>query len=276
MPLGFIAFQQNGDLGEAACAARHSAPEAALWSRPRVAISSVQARPVSPQQCRIARNVCRKCRIQVINTLVLTRARWPVLTRPLMAGFHMATEAKWGELIERLYISQGWSVPSGANYLQQANDFRNKFLNVPKSVDEYNECVSKALYQGLTSASLDFSAIRQNATLAGIGALVAYSRRGTVKDVFSFNFDDILERYLLYHGVLARPVIEENFWAGAGDVVVHHPHGFLPSPGSPFPEGSSRIVLDERSFVSQKDDSRCNQRMEVAMQANVCLFVGLG
>jgi len=93
MPLGFIAFQQNGALGEAACAARHSAPEAALWSRPRVAISSVQARPVSPNNAGLQEMFAENAEFRYKYS-VLTRARWPVLTRPLMAGFHMATKGR--------------------------------------------------------------------------------------------------------------------------------------------------------------------------------------
>jgi hypothetical protein len=133
--------------------------------------------------------------------------------------------------------------------------------------------VQAALYQ---TVRLDFDAIRQNATLAGIGALVSHSRRGQVSEVFTLNFDDILERYLRYHGIVAKPVIDEKFWSEPGDVLVHHPHGFLPSPGSPFPNSSTFLVFDERSYLNQSPDSRWNQRMEVVMQAHICLFVGLG
>ena len=56
---------------------------------------------------------------------------------------------------------------------------------------------------------------------------------------------------------------------------VHHPHGFLASPGSPFGADSSFLVFDERSYLDQSPDSRWNQRMEVAMQAHICLFIGL-
>jgi hypothetical protein len=71
-------------------------------------------------------------------------------------------------------------------------------------------------------------------------------------------------------------VIEEKFWAEPADVVIHHPHGFLPSPGSQFSHASTFLVFDERSYLEQHQDSRWNQRMEVAMQAHICLFVGLG
>ena len=178
----------------------------------------------------------------------------------------------WRTLIRRLYVSSGRRAPSGKNYVQQAEDFKNWFLET-RTFGQLQDAIQKALYEHVV---LDFAAIRQNATLSGIGALVAQSRRGHASEVFTFNFDDILERYLGYYGVIARPIIEEKFWARAADVLVHHPHGFLPSPGSSFAERSSFLVFDERSYLQQHPDTRWNQRMEVAMQANVCLFVGLG
>jgi hypothetical protein len=142
-----------------------------------------------------------------------------------------------------------------------------------KTLPEVYELVQAVLYE---KVDLDFASIRQNATLAGIGALVSHSRRGKVSEVFTLNYDDILERYLLYHGIIARPILEEKFWSQSADVLVHHPHGFLPSPGSPFRDRSTFLIFDERSYVSERPDSRWNQRMEVAMQAHVCLFIGLG
>jgi hypothetical protein len=179
----------------------------------------------------------------------------------------------WPDLIKSLYCRAGLPAPAGTNWTQLAEDFKNALLDDGKSLSDVHVYVQDALYD---SVVLDFSVIRQNATLAAIGALVSHSRRGQVSEVFTLNYDDILERYLRYHGIVAKPVIEERFWSQPGDVLVHHPHGFLPSPGSPFPDRSSFLVFDERSYLTEKPDSRWNQRMEVAMQAHVCLFVGLG
>ena len=179
----------------------------------------------------------------------------------------------WPGLLQRLYAAQSWSLPSGSNYIQQAEDFKTRVLDEGMSFADFQKLVKDALYQGV---DLDFAVIRQNPTLAGIGALVSQSRRGQVSEVFTLNFDDILERYLRYHGIIAVPVIHEKFWVEPADVLVHHPHGFLPSPGSPFTATSSFLVFDERSYLEQSPDSRWNQRMEVAMQAHICLFIGLG
>lgn len=179
----------------------------------------------------------------------------------------------WSALIERLYDRAGLGTPIGTNYVQLAEDFKNTLIHQGKTLAEVHANVQTVLYE---KVSLAFESIRQNATLTGIGALVSHSRRGQVSEVFTLNYDDILERYLRYHGIIANPVIEERFWAQPADVLVHHPHGFLPSPGSPFPSRSSFLVFDERSYLAEKPDSRWNQRMEVSMQAHICLFIGLG
>lgn len=179
----------------------------------------------------------------------------------------------WPDLITKLYDRAGLPAPVGTNWVQLAEDFKNALLHQGKSLPEVHAFVQGVLYDAV---DLNFSAIRQNATLAAIGALVSHSRRGQVSEVFTLNYDDVLERYLRYHGIIAKPVIEEKFWSQPADVLVHHPHGFLPSPGSPFPDRSTFLVFDERSYLAEKPDSRWNQRMEVAMQAHVCLFVGLG
>jgi hypothetical protein len=179
----------------------------------------------------------------------------------------------WQGLITNLYHGVKLDVPSGTNWVQMAEDFKNYLMSKGKSLQDVHSSIQEALYKGV---DLNFSAIRQNATLAAIGALVSHSRRGQISEVFTLNYDDILERYLRYHGLIAKPVIEERFWSLPADVLVHHPHGFLPSPGSPFPERSTFLVFDEHSYLTEKPDSRWNQRMEVTMQSHVCLFVGLG
>lgn len=178
----------------------------------------------------------------------------------------------WPKLIERLYTNRHLKKPRGANYYQQAEDLKNHILGHGGSLAEFHDDVAKALYSGI---NLDFVAIRANATLAGIGALVSHSMRGQVAEVFTLNFDDVLERYLAYHGIVAKPVFQERFWSEPADVRIHHPHGFLPSPGSQYSKRSSFLVFDERSYVEQHPDSRWNQRIEVAMQSHFCLFVGL-
>ena len=103
------------------------------------------------------------------------------------------------------------------------------------------------------------------------------SLRGRVSEIFTLNFDDVLDRYLEYHGIVVVPAFEEKSWADRGDIVINHPYGFLPSPGSPFRSRSSYVVLDRSSYAELSGNShqRMNQKMETAMQSHICLFIGL-
>jgi hypothetical protein len=65
--------------------------------------------------------------------------------------------------------------------------------------------------------------------LIALGAIVMASSRGSVGDVFTLNFDDLLEWYLHLHGFKTQVVTEvPTYLRGDVDVTVFHPHGFIP------------------------------------------------
>lgn len=72
------------------------------------------------------------------------------------------------------------------------------------------------------------SAIKDDLLIA-LGAMVMASARGSVADVFTLNFDDLLEWYLDLHGFSAQVVsIFPVPLRGDRDVTVFHMHGFVP------------------------------------------------
>jgi hypothetical protein len=177
----------------------------------------------------------------------------------------------WPTLIDRLYEAKGSTRPTEMGLLKAAQEFRQKYTTTQT---QYLADVKAALYKGL---DLNFSAVRRNDLLGALGALVMSSQRGRIAEVFTFNYDDILERYLEYHGLVAEPIIAPRSWASSADVIVHHPHGFLPSPGSRHVDTSEDIIFDFRSYAQTtgRSDDRWNQKMETVMQSHTCLFVGL-
>lgn len=84
--------------------------------------------------------------------------------------------------------------------------------------------VKQALFQGI---SVDFGKIRQNDLLAAIGALLLASKRGSASEIITLNYDDLVELYLEYHGLVTRAVGHELHWDSNADVTVYHPHGLL-------------------------------------------------
>jgi hypothetical protein len=79
----------------AASAASHSGPGSALWSRPRVAVSSVQARPVYPPFSQDREKCLPKApSVGYKYSCPDSGFYWPVLKWPRMAGFQVAAEGR--------------------------------------------------------------------------------------------------------------------------------------------------------------------------------------
>jgi len=182
---------------------------------------------------------------------------------------------EWDRFIENLYAVKKVKRPKGTDPLRTAEAFRSAC----KSNAEYRKFVRAALYRNF---SADITKLHKNPTLAAIGALVAVSRRSRVSRLITMNFDDILERYLAYSGIIVKPIFSAKFWHEAADVVVHHIHGFVPSPKSPFErtnwdDDANEIILDAFSYQKVFGDS--NHRFSLIakdiMMSNYCLFLGL-
>ena len=46
--------------------------------------------------------------------------------------------------------------------------------------------------------------------------------------MITFNYDDLLEIYLEFHGLVVEPIWRDEHWASNADIRIYHPHGFLP------------------------------------------------
>ena len=176
----------------------------------------------------------------------------------------------WPELLKKMFAAEKSTPDKSARVEKQAEAFRAKYY--PTDHLGYAKAIHDSLYAGVNTG---FDALRQNATLAAIGSLVMASRRGTVSKVATFNFDNILELYLAYHGYVVRSIGEERAWAEAGDVTVLHPHGLIPY-GCP-QESSSKIVFDRTSYakVIGNDKNPWRQQLLCILRTHTCLFVGL-
>ena len=178
----------------------------------------------------------------------------------------------WRTLLQRLLDGETDPDLAEKSYPQKALYFRLKYHK--NNYPAYLAAVEAALYENL---KFNFTDIRKNDTLAALGALVMNSSRGRVSEVVTFNWDDILERFLLYYGFVTKPVFEAHFEAEVADVRVLHPHGFLPSPGSPFLARSERIIFDQTSYSERtgREADRWNRKLTTILLEHMCLFVGL-
>ena len=177
---------------------------------------------------------------------------------------------KWDDLLERLYARRGITRDPNLDLKRQAQFFKNEFFKNDKK--GFIATVREELYHGI---SIDFESMRRYPTLGAIGSLVMSSKRGSASDVITFNWDDLLEIYLGYHGFVTSSIIQDRFWAENSDVRVLHPHGFLPY--DPATLGTDDIIFDQTSYTSVIGDETqpWRQHMLTILMTHTCLFIGL-
>lgn len=118
-----------------------------------------------------------------------------------------------------------------------------------KAPKDFANVVRKALYSTLAEDRYPDS-LYTLPMLAALGALVMSSARSAVGDVFTLNFDDVLESYLDFHGFQTQSLNE--FPADLrGDVDVHifHLHGSLPLDRKR--PASKDLILSQTEFIAR-------------------------
>lgn len=137
---------------------------------------------------------------------------------------------------------------------------------------EFASRVRKALYR---NARLELAELSDKSLLSALAALTMTSIRGSVVNVIAYNFDDLLERYLSYHGYVTTSVHTVPEWPIVEDVRIYHPHGLLPSDESQeIPRPIVFTASDYRNVL--KDDYEAWRRELIRLyESHFFLFVGL-
>jgi hypothetical protein len=136
----------------------------------------------------------------------------------------------------------------------------------------YRELVPKALYDGV---HYDNSILKKDLLIA-VGALLMGSKRGNVREVFNFNFDDVLDWYLRLHGFDTQIITSLPTLRREPDVTIYHPHGYLPlkrAVHSP----SDFLIFSQYSYDEKMSDRQDSwlALFEKTMEDRAFLFVGL-
>ncbi len=177
----------------------------------------------------------------------------------------------WEELVHGLYRHKKKSLPKGDYSLEDlAENFKNSYYQ--KDTNGFLDAVYAVLYK---KASFGFEKFRQHSLLAAIASLVMASQRRSSSNVITFNFDNLLELYLSYHGLVVRSIFRDQYWSSYGDVTVYHPHGFIPFELSA--DRSSEIVFDQKSYsvISSTKGGLRRRIILNTMLHKTCLFIGL-
>lgn len=176
----------------------------------------------------------------------------------------------WETLVKNLFELKGSTPPAGETLERSVEYFKR--THYPTDGAGFIAALHKALYKGV---SVDFAALRSNLTLAAIGSLVMASRRGSICSAITFNFDNLLELFLRYHGFVTSAVISASQWGQYSDVSVFHPHGFVPFNLSE--KSSDAVVLDQHSYSSivGNETNPWRQLVLSSMRRATCIFIGL-
>jgi hypothetical protein len=175
----------------------------------------------------------------------------------------------WDKLLHSAFVAAGKTPPSTTD-----NELLADSLLAQLGGDDLllAGTVRTALYKEFDPS---FPTMTTNRLLAAIGALTMASARGHVARVFSFNYDDVLEKYLRNFGFDVARVHALPQWSSDADVTVYHVHGLLPC--DPREPTSSGIVLARCHFdkVVGKDSNLWRQLMLQNLSSATCLFIGL-
>lgn len=122
----------------------------------------------------------------------------------------------------------------------------------------------------------EYQNLLKNELLIAIGALLMGTKRGSIAEVITYNFDDVLEWYLNLNGFVVDIVTDPLALTKNADVTIYHPHGFLPFSDE-FSPGES-IVFDETSFnrrIGNTGDSPWRDRLRILLSTKKAIFIGL-
>jgi hypothetical protein len=178
---------------------------------------------------------------------------------------------KWSNLINRLCNACGEpDLASGEDPVLKAGALKARHY---KGNDAgFSVAVRTALYAGVKS---DFEVIRKNDLLSAIGALAMSSSRGSASTIVTFNYDDLLELFLEYHGYVTASIDDAKHWSPRHDVVVYHPHGLLPLGDSR--TCSPQIVLATSDYLSVLGPAENLWRplLQTLFRTHTFLYIGL-
>lgn len=95
--------------------------------------------------------------------------------------------------------------------------------------------------------------IIESGMLIALGAMVMSSSRGSVSDVVTLNFDDVLEWYLHLHGFRVQSISQvPQLTANDADVRIYHYHGFAPL--TEVARASKELVFAYNQYLSRMSE----------------------
>jgi len=183
----------------------------------------------------------------------------------------------WRTLVERCEVAVGIDI-SDRDPMHRIDDVQGKFQRVHGSGNgDFLGFVREHLYPEQYRSERSYPrSILQKEMLIALGALVMSSVRGSVTDVLTLNFDDVLDWYLRLHGFRTQVVTDlPRMLRGDVDVHIHHIHGFLPLTAAWEPSDWLLLSYDQLiERLSQEAGAAWPTLIGSLFQSKVILAVG--
>jgi hypothetical protein len=164
--------------------------------------------------------------------------------------------------------------------LDQKKKSNNKYLREKMEIVEnrckeqghkYSIIVRESLYKDV---NYDLSIMKSDILIA-LGSLIMGSVRGSIKNVFTYNYDDLLEWYLEFHGFMTQIVTKFPQLIKRSDVNIYHPHGFLPREKKFLSFENTDVILSQHSYLkSYKEVESWNEYQVATLSCTLGLFIG--
>lgn len=189
----------------------------------------------------------------------------------------------WHQMVNGMSAETKLNTPSGSNLIgtdifderSPAEDLFTRMESVRTVIGDDVKYVDRLRAQLYPEPATQIIGEPTN-LLRALGAITIPSKRGSVREVISLNFDCLLEWYLSIHGVVSQVVTKWPSLLGDPDVTVYHPHGYIPI-GPELGSKSDMVVFDSAEVDRQlSGQSAWRAVFEQLISSRFILAVGLG
>jgi SIR2-like domain len=175
----------------------------------------------------------------------------------------------WDELLDQILADLPGPHPNLLDTLDPKQKAEFILTEYCSGEQAFNDIVKNALYKNF---SVDFQSLREHSLLAAIASIAMIgSKKSGSFPVINFNFDDILELYLRFHGFSVQPITNPAGWNNDSEVNIYHLHGFLPHSQG---KASNTIVFDQASFSAAHTDQWHSKALQI-LSSRFCLYIGV-
>ena len=134
----------------------------------------------------------------------------------------------------------------------------------------YIELLQKSLYHDAHKINID------NALFDGIVGLIRNKNKILIKNIITFNFDDLIEKRLQKESISYFEYTDLNSKQSVSEVSICHVHGLLASESEPDEINIDDIIFSEEQYHKVYNDPYhwSNIKQVVSLKENTCLFIG--